>query len=644
MTHEEQLKLYNAAKEAYYNNGEEIMSDIEFDMLEKELGLENKAYVGARHNPSYTVHHPFVMGSLSKVQIHEKNDIVDWRKYYNEVAGFVTKFNKDPQLIITPKYDGCSFELYINVDYSKITISTRGDGEFGRDIYDHIINKIPQSLLSLNYSEYVLRGEVLVNKSIFEKKYADQFTNPRSFVAGVLGRDYSDSLEFKDMLSDLDIVIYDYRTKSFKDDEWIDKDWTELVNLNDVKKVLPKFYVITNLCTVDDENELALLYKKFEEHRKNSEYALDGFVIKPISSARKLNLTEARPKDCVAIKFIPMLEETEVINITWNLGKTGEYIPIIWVNPVEMDGRIVQKCSGHNYGLLVKQGVGIGSKIIMSLAGDIIPFLYKVTETHIPLNIPMPEKYTIDGVHMMAILDENDIKRNSFVNSAASLNIPNLGTEIASKVFDSFVAEDKETDEFFGETAEKHIPSNILECTPEELFFAVKNLSKNKSERNAKKITNDFKKILETLSLKEIIRSFNFKFCGDKVAEQVTNYLLGLDYDFTSMASEGYQWAMNTKSDNYSKLVELIKKLGKEIDDFKQHAVETKNTDADKIPVILTGEPNNYKSKAEFIQHNPQYRVTGSWKEVKIVFTNDLESNTGKMKKAREKGIEIRVY
>ena len=49
MTREEQLKLYNAAKEAYYN-GEEIMSDIEFDALEKELGLENKSYVGARHH------------------------------------------------------------------------------------------------------------------------------------------------------------------------------------------------------------------------------------------------------------------------------------------------------------------------------------------------------------------------------------------------------------------------------------------------------------------------------------------------------------------------------------------------------------------------------------------------------------------
>ena len=54
--------------------------------------------------------------------------------------------------------------------------------------------------------------------------------------------------------------------------------------------------------------------------------------------------------------------------------------------------------------------------------------------------------------------------------------------------------------------------------------------------------------------------------------------------------------------------------------------------------------PKNYKSKGEFLKLNPQYRNTTSWKEVQIVFTNSLESNTGKMKKARENGIEIRVY
>ena len=51
-----------------------------------------------------------------------------------------------------------------------------------------------------------------------------------------------------------------------------------------------------------------------------------------------------------------------------------------------------------------------------------------------------------------------------------------------------------------------------------------------------------------------------------------------------------------------------------------------------------------YLSKGDFLNKHPEYRMTGSWKEVQIVFTNSLDSNTGKMKKAREKGIEIRLY
>ena len=79
-------------------------------------------------------------------------------------------------------------------------------------------------------------------------------------------------------------------------------------------------------------------------------------------------------------------------------------------------------------------------------------------------------------------------------------------------------------------------------------------------------------------------------------------------------------------------------------DDFKKKLDKEVEKSSNQIPVILTGEPNNYASKGEFLKCNPQYRLTGSWKEVKIVFTNSFDSNTGKMKKAREKNIEIQLY
>ena len=635
MTKKEKLELYYRAKEAYYN-GQEIMTDFEFDTLEKELGLENKSEVGTKHNPSYTIKHPFVMGSISKVQIHkDKEGNIDWDKYFNEAK----KYFGDAELIITPKYDGCSFEVDIYND-SIESISSRGDGSWGKDLSKHLISFIPQNLLGIS-SHYILRGEVLIKKDIFEKKYSEQFTNPRSFVSGILNRDYDkNDPEFLSMLNDLSIVIYDFRI--FNDGEWEDRDWIELDFDEDFNhigiKELPQFAI--NDEYINTPEDFKDIYNKFAEYRHTCEYALDGIVIKPIMEDRINNTTERRPKDCVAIKFIPMLEETEVTNITWNLGKTGEYTPIIWVKPVEMDGRMVQKCSGHNLGYLREKGITIGAKIIMSLAGDIIPFMYKVTQENIDGEIPMPtdHEYFEDDIHLMAVLSENDKCRYKFINSITSLNIPTIGGQTAKEIFEFIERESDETTMDFFNEEKKDLPFNVLLISPEDMFFGA---GAGKSGKNAEKA---FKEILDNLTLNDIIKSCNFKFCGDKVTEQVVKYFLGEDPDFSHLAFEGYSWVYETNSTQYKELMEILNHLGKSFDDFKIVHQEATKTASNQIPVILTGEPNNYKSKGEFLKLNPQYRNTGSWKEVQIVFTNSLDSNTGKMKKAREKNIRIELY
>ena len=624
MTKKEKLELYYRAKEAYYN-GQEIMTDFEFDALEKELGLENKSEVGTRRNPSYTIKHPFIMGSISKVQIHKnKEGNIDWMKYFNDAKKY---FGNKP-VIITPKFDGCSFEVDI-FDNLIQSISSRGDGSWGKDLTQHLAIFIPDEYVKLG-GHYTLRGEVLVKKDIFEKKYSEEFTNPRSFVSGILNRDY-DLLDtkFQEMLMDLSIVIYDYRR--FEDDEWVDHEWTELPDSN----VIPKRYWVTRL---NNEKDFEWYYNDMNQYRHEScEFALDGIVIKPIVSERINNTTERRPKDCVAIKFIPMLEETEVVKITWNLGKTGEYTPIIWVNPVNMDGRDVQKCSGHNYGYLKSKGVTIGSKVIMSLAGDIIPFLYKVTQTN-DGEIPMPEGETfIDDIHLMAVLNEKDHAKLKFIYSANSLNIPNIGGETAKKIFDYISAVDPTTADFFGES-EPTLKYNILECTPEEIYFGS---GGGKNGSNARKA---FEGVMKQLTLTDIIKSCSFKLCGPKVAEQCASYILTGDADFEHLATEGYQWVNDKNSNEYKEINEILNKIGMTVDDFKVVHEAIKKSTSNQIPVILTGEPNDYKSKGEFLTCHPEYRLTGSWKEVQIVFTNSLDSNTGKMKKAREKGIEIRLY
>ena len=630
MTKKEKLELYYRAKEAYYN-GQEIMTDFEFDALEKELGLENKAQVGARHNPSYTIVHPFIMGSLSKVQIHkDKEGNIDWKKYFTEAAKYFGRH----EVIVTPKFDGCSFECECK-DGKLLQISSRGDGETGKDLTLPLVRFIPESLIKLP-GHNVFRGEVLVSKKVYEEKYAEQFTNPRSFVSGVLNRDYSEDPEYYAMRNDLSIVIYDWRQISGGIVK--DREWTKLNAMMSEADyhlgVTPQFFKTSYIL---NENDFANIYNEFAEYRHNCPFALDGIVIKPTEDFRINNTTEHRPSDCVAIKFIPMLEETEVVNITWNLGKTGEYTPIIWVNPVNMDGRDVQKCSGHNYGYLKSKGVTIGSKVIMSLAGDIIPFLYKVTQTN-DGEIPMPEGETlIDDIHLMAVLNEKDHAKLKFIYSANSLNIPNIGGETAKKIFDYISSVDPTTADFFDE-AESTLKYNILECTPEEIYFGA---GAGKNGSNAKKA---FEEVLKQLTLTDIIKSCSFKLCGSKVAEQCASYILTGDADFEHLATEGYQWVKNENSNERKEINEILNKIGMTVDDFKVVHEAIKKTTSNQIPVILTGEPNDYKSKGEFLACHPEYRQTGSWKEVQIVFTNSLESNTGKMKKAREKGIELRLY
>ncbi len=627
MTTKEKLELYNKAKDAYYN-GQEIMTDYEFDQLEKELGLENKSNVGSKNNPSYTIKHPFMMGSISKVQIHkDKEGNIDWDKYYTEAK----KYFGNKKLVITPKFDGCSFEVDIFNNLIQ-SISTRGDGYWGKDITRHIAIFIPDEYVKLG-GHYTLRGEVLIKKDIFEKKYAEEFTNPRSFVAGVLGHDYNQfDPVLQERIMDLSIVIYDYRR--FEDGEWIDHEFNELPKSN----VLPDMYeFLNNGCY--SKNIFEEIYNDFANYRHKCEYALDGIVIKPVVSERINNTSERRPSDCIAIKFIPMLEETEVLNITWNLGKTHEFIPIIWVKPVEMDGRMVQKCSGHNLGYLRSKGITVGAKIIMSLAGDIIPFMYKVTKENPDGEIPMPTEYGYyeDDIHLMALMEMKDRIRMQFISSVTALNIPTIGNQTAKDIWNYLDDNCPNTLEFFGEMPAE-MPFNILLCSPDEVYFGA---GCGKLGDNAKKA---FKNILDNLTLNDIVKSCNFPFCGPKVTEQVVNYLLGEIPNWVHLATEGYLWVYDINSWQYKNVMKILNHLGKNFEDFKVQHQEAVKESSNQIPVILTGEPNNYKSKGEFLKLNPQYRNTGSWKEVQIVFTNSMDSNTGKMKKAREKNIKIELY
>ena len=655
MNTEELQDLLDRAKEAYYNSEEEILSDSEYDELEKRLGLENKNYVGSKRG-NYDVKHAFIMGSLAKTQVKENNGIINWEECAEQIGSFLRKSNGAKYFETTPKLDGCSFSAEFLNRRGKAylqTVATRGNGEWGTDIkfwfkpileseYWSKIDDAVSKLCRENSDDILcVRGEVLMPADTFSEKYVDQYANPRAFSAGILGTKVDGISEDKIIAGrDLHFVCYDYRlvkNGEFEELSWMnpnDPTYSALAPyLNHIGELPDKDY-----CQVHKFNgsftseDLQEIYNEYDYFRKEiSKYPLDGIVFKPECSARKHNTNRPRPIDCIAMKFMPMINPTEIVNIEWKVGKTGEYFPKAIFKPITMeDGKKITRASMHNYGWIISNNCGIGSTVRVSLAGDIIPFVYEIVD-HVNaennLNIP-EDSYvrteTSGAKHLMKRFSENEEQRNKFIGSAATLNINSIGPAAAEELYDTLSTE---------------IPdlTNIIYLMNDDCYRKIYDaLGDSKSIQN---YVNNMKQFAAHISLVDIIKSFNFKSCGSKAAEVCARIISGLSYQVSSLPRESYSWAL----DNNSRQYYLVKKAMEELD---VEPLEDDNAANDKIPIIMTGSPSEfgYATKAKFLQVHPEYMETTDWKQCKILFTDDLNSNSGKMQKAKKLGIEIKTY
>ena len=624
----DKLELYNKAKDAYYN-GEPIMSDLEFDELEKELGLENKGYIGTHHQKSYTVKHPFLMGSLSKVQIKEdENHNVNWSEFQEKILSYLKKSNgygrDDWYFEVTPKYDGCSWEAVIDHRGNLVSVSTRGDGEWGKDIkvwfekewktryepyiLDYYKTLDQQSYFFLKY--LVVRGECLVSLPVFQEKYSKDFTLPRSFVAGVLGQDWEDTDKQKEMRDDLSWITYDYR-EIYENGTIMELDYKSDVFFRDDEEPdkLPG-----NKADKGTHNILDLpgLYETFDIIRtKSPMFALDGFVIKPGVNFRLQDGGRTRQEDCVAVKFLPEIVDATLIDVEWNVGKTGEYYPTGIIDEIIIGGKKNNRVSLANYGKIVEEKIGIGSKLKISLAGDIIPYCYQVVTEGTP--VVLPEDSYVDGVHLMKVMSDTDKTYIRFINSVNVLKPDGIGEKVAHKLFEIFPTD------------------NIVDF----MLFEEKWINKMDDSKSSQNIIKAIEERKKTLNLPDLIQSMGFENCGEKNALWLAKKFSGIEVDTKGIPTTIIELSEDSKFQ--FNVAYMQKSLGISL---------LKEESGDKIPVILTGSPKEcgYNTKADFLNSHPEYRETTQWDECQILFTDDLNSTSSKMEKAKKKGIKILRY
>ena len=636
MTREEKLELYNKAKDAYYL-GEEIMSDQEFDKLEKELGLENASYVGTHHQKSYTIQHPYLMGSLSKEQI-VKNDkgVVDYDKFADAINTYLRKSKKYGESVwwcdITPKFDGCSFEVVVDWKGNLISVSTRGDGEFGKDIknwfidewYNKWIRQIEKYIYSLDEDQHmfleklVIRGECLINQKTFDSKYSKDFTIPRSFVSGVINTDWENTPEQIERRKDLSWVCYDYR-EIYSNGVIVELDFMDEGENLPGEKPTQTYRDIKHI----DANNLKDIYKFFEDVRHNCGYALDGFVIKPAEPFRLQDNTRERQEDCVAVKFLPEIVKAEIIDVEWNVGKTGEYFPTAILQEVILGGKKVNRVSLHNYDWMVKNKCGIGSKVDIVLSGDIIPNVLEVYGASSTFNIPtdafIEDDTQIGGtMHLMKIMTISNMNHFNFINSVNTLKIDGIGEKVGEVLYNA-IPED-----------------NIIKLMTDSNLQKIEDiLGESKSTSN---IINALKERRNKLSLYDVVLSLCLPNCGEKNTEWFVKKISGLNPD-----SKGVPTVVKDLSEKDAILFmieeEYMKPFG--ISYIKDIAVSE-----DKIPVIMTGSPKvcGFNTKADFLAKHPEYVETSKWNECQILFTDDLDSDSSKMQKAKKLGITIKKY
>lgn len=332
------------AKNAYYNTDSPIMSDFEYDKLVEEYGDELP--VGAPILDSIKKVHIIDRPMLSLDKVHSIEEI--------------NAFKKDKVLIASVKCDGLSVRLvYENGEL--VSANTRGDGYIGGDITEHAhyIKGIP--LIIPKSGHVVIDGEVVILKKDFD---SNCFKNQRNAAAGALAL-----LNMNEVKSrKLSFIMWDIISI---DDSNILTYLDKIITAKDYDFDVVPFYIIRS--EEDIEEALEVCQRRAEERG----IPYDGVVFKydNIEYGESLGATAHHFRDAIAWKPAIKEYETEVKDIEWTMGRTGQLTPVLIYNDIDIDGSTCNRASLHNI-TIMKQLMGEiypGQKVFIYKANEIVP-------------------------------------------------------------------------------------------------------------------------------------------------------------------------------------------------------------------------------------------------------------------------------
>lgn len=436
------------------------ISDYEFDQLLKELQELEEAHpeffdpnsptqrVGGTVTKIFpTIIHEHRMYSLDNSYSIE--DLQDWEKRIEKALEEKVEF------VCELKYDGASVSILYENGLLKQAV-TRGDGFQGDEITANVktIRSFPLKLKGDFPEKFYVRGEIILPHKEFERINSERselglelYANPRNTASGSLKLQNSGEVAKRK----LDCYLYTIVGNNLN----FNSQWDMLKAAESFGFKIPK---TAKLCS--SLQEVLDFIDYWDSERKNLPFEIDGIVVKVNSFAQQEELghTAKSPRWAMAYKFKAEKAETELLSISYQVGRTGAITPVANLKPVSLAGTIVKRASLHNEDIINKLDVRIGDSVYVEKGGEIIP---KIVEVNFDVRQPdsQPVEFIKNCPECGSALIRNEgeaqhfcpnedeckpqiIGRIEHFVSRKAMDMASIGVETIGLLFDNQLAKD----------------------------------------------------------------------------------------------------------------------------------------------------------------------------------------------------------
>ena len=637
------VEQLNAASDAYYNGREEIMTNYEWDAafdrlkkLEEETGIilpdSPTQNVSADNLTGQKEEHEFPALSLAKT------------KKVAELA----KWAENRPIWLSWKLDGLT--LVVTYDNGKLTkVVTRGDGHIGTNI-THLSKAIDGILQAIPYKGHlVIRGEAVISYPDFEQfnmESAEEYANPRNLASGSL------TLKNINEVKERHIRWIPF-TLVYEEEEIISwgnrMAWLEQQGFKPVDRELIEQPTEANIQAVIDrwtERVTGKISSPFP-------YPVDGLVISyddTVYAATGSVTGHHATRAGYAFKWQDESAETELEYIEWSCA-ASTISPVAVFKPVELEGTTVKRASLCNISECERLGIGDkGTKIAVIKANKIIPKVINVVERlgvfHIPEVCPVCQSATevteseSSGTKTLHCTNTHcpakQLKKFGRFVSKEGINIDGLSEQTIQKFINlGWVREYADLFHLNNHASELRTMDGFGDKSVSKLLTAIEKARNVEAHRllfalNILLIGRDVcNRLLSAYQIADL-----FQTATEATTEDVFATIAGIGPE---KSASFVRWMKD--KDNYSMLQQLLVELN-----ISQSSSAPTGNSCEGLTFVITGDVHHYKNRNELKAYIESQggKVTGSVsKSTSFLINNDVESSSGKNKKAKELSIPI---